>query len=96
MSKITIQGSKYSDTDLSSSVCSHLEPILDFLEKNGSQYDHVTPMETDKGGGATRRVKGSINFDLIENVFDIPEFIKLNRKEKALFCTRCWCDIVEG
>lgn len=96
MSKITIQGSKYSDTELSSSVCSHLEPILDLLEKNGSRYDHATPMETDKGGGSTRRIKGVINFDLIENVFDIPKFIKLNRKEKSVFCARCWCDIVEG
>ncbi|MBK8575445.1 MAG: hypothetical protein IPN90_07150 [Elusimicrobia bacterium] len=33
---------------------------------------------------------------MIEKVFDIPEFIKLKRKEKAVFCKRCWCDIVEG
>lgn len=96
MSKIKIEGSLFSDTNLESSVCTHLQPILAYLEKNGVGYDHATPMFTDKGGGWTRFVEGTIHFDQLESIFEIPSFMKFNRREKAIVCTRCWCDIAVG
>lgn len=96
MNKLKIVGSEFSDMNLKLSVCSHLKPILEFLERNGNSYDHNTPNFTDKGGGATRFIRESIDFDHLEKVFEIPSFIKLNRDEKAVVCTRCWCVIAEG
>lgn len=96
MSRIRIQGSEFVDSDLEFSVCSHLQPILEFLETNGNSYDHSAPMYADKGNGPTRFIKGAINFDLLESTFEFPAFIKINPKEKVVFCNRCWCNIVEG
>jgi hypothetical protein len=95
VNKKVIQGSVYADTDLKSSVCSHLETILNFLGEKGLVYSKNSPMVTDKGGGARRYVKGRIPFQEIMETFEIPDFIRLNEKEKTIFCTRCWCDIVE-
>lgn len=95
MSKIEINGSEFSDTNLEYSVCSHLQPILERLERNGNGYAHGSPMRTDKGGGATRVVDKQIDFDLVDTIFEIPTFIKVSRDEKAILCTRCWCAIAE-
>lgn len=96
MNKIKIQGSEFLDTNLEFSVCSHLQPILEFIEKHGSNYDHAAPMYSDKGSGAIRFIAGAIKFDLLERTFEFPAFVELNKKEKTIFCSRCWCGIVEG
>lgn len=93
MSKKVILGSPYADAELSNNVCSHLEEILSFLGEKGLTYPKNGPMFTDKGGGARRYVKGSIPFSELKEIFEIPPFIKVNEKEKTIFCTRCWCDI---
>lgn len=96
MNKIKIQGSEYLDSNLEFSVCSHLQPILEFLEKNGISYDHTVRLYLDKGAGAIRYVRGAIDFDLLESTFEIPAFLDFFRKGKTVFCRRCWCSIVEG
>ena len=96
MTKIKIQGSQYSDADLKRSVCSHLKQILDLLVRNGNSFDESKPLISDpRGGGATLCVVKPINFDLIQQTFEIPAHIELNRNEKAVICRRCWCDISE-
>ncbi|HXT00501.1 MAG TPA: hypothetical protein VN915_07480 [Elusimicrobiota bacterium] len=96
MTKIQIKGSEFVDPNLEFSVCSHLQPILEFLEKHGISYDHAVRLYLDKGAGAIRYVKGAIDFDLLESTFEIPAFLDVFRKNKTVFCRRCWCSIVEG
>jgi hypothetical protein len=93
MGKIKIQGSVYSDTDLTDDVCSHLKPVLEFLVSKGNTYAKG-PLETSKDGGRTRHMSGPIDFDAVEQWFDVPSFIKLAREHHGILCTRCWCDIV--
>lgn len=94
MSKEKIAGSVYSDVNLSNDVCSHLKPILDFLEKIGNSYVKG-PLAIGRDGGRTRFVQKPIDFDSIEIRFEIPEFIKLARNHRGILCSRCWCDIAE-
>jgi hypothetical protein len=95
VSKIKIVGSQFSDTELTTDVCSHLRPILEFLEKRGNSYAHGTSMKTSRDGGATRLVSGTIDFDAIEAAFELPYDLELARQYRAIICRRCWCDIVE-
>lgn len=92
--KLQIGGSEYSDVNLEHNVCSHLQPILDLLQARGNVINRSDPLDKSRGG-ATRFISTPIPFDLIESYFEIPEFIELNRRERAIICRRCWCDIAE-
>lgn len=91
--KQKIEGSEYADTELTYSVCSHLQPILDCLEKNGAEFDKRKKLYTDKGGAHSLKLDSKIDFGLIETNFEIPCFIELSSDYKSVICRRCWCDI---
>lgn len=91
--KIKISGSEYSDTNLEGSVCSHLEPILNKLEEHGAKWDKSQKLKTDKGGAYTLKLKTPIDFNLIEDTFEIPHFIEISKEFNSIICRRCWCDI---
>ena len=90
--KRKIVGSEFADPDPESSVCSHLQPILDLLAESGNSFDRSAPMNRSRGG-ATRLVTKPIDFTLIEATFEVPAFIELDRPREAVICRRCWCDI---
>lgn len=91
--KKKIIGSEYSDTNLNQSVCSHLQPILDVLKKNGALIADDGKMHIDKGGAYTLKLKSKINFSLLRKEFDFPDFIELSEEHGSVICRRCWCDI---
>lgn len=92
MKKI-IYGSEHADIDLEYDVCSHLKPILLFLEKKCRIVKKNKKLFTDKGGAHTLKIKGKIDMDLINSEFEIPEFIELSTEYHSIICRRCWCDI---
>lgn len=91
--KRKIEGSEYSDTDLTYFVCSHLQPILRFLDENGAKYDKGQKLQQDKGGAHSFKLRSKIDFHLVEKAFEIPHFIELSPEYKSIICRRCWCDI---
>lgn len=91
--KRKISGSQFSDTNLEYSVCSHLQPILDFLKDHGAVLNEGEKLFTDKGGAHTLKLKSKIDFNALENSFDLPEFIELSRQYNSIICRKCWCDI---
>lgn len=96
MNRKTIQGSEYSDTNLKHSVCSHLKQILEFMIENGNSFDRSKPLQVNsREGGATLVVDKPIDFDSIRDAFEIPSYIEMNQKYRAIICRRCWCDISE-
>lgn len=95
MSKMRILGSQFSDTDLKVDVCSHLTPILGLLEARGNSYDRSKALYRDKYSEYQKEVSKPIDFDLIEESFEIPNFIVLDRRRKSVLCQTCWCAIVE-
>ena len=95
MGKKAIAGSEFSDTDLEYGVCSHLQPILDVLEKHGNTYDHFAPLYRDKYSESKKAVNKAIDFDLIERTFEIPRYMTLGRTDRIVLCQTCWCSIVE-
>ena len=92
MSKRLIEGSEFADTNLDYSVCSHLQPILELLSRDGNSFDDSSPLDK-RRGGSTRLVAKPIDFELIERYFEIPKFIELNRAVRSVICRKCWCDI---
>lgn len=93
MTKIKITGSEYSDTDLEKKVCSHLLPILEFLEAEGATWDKNAKLYTDKGGAHTLKINMKINFNKVAENFEIPSFIELSEEYHSIICRKCWCDI---
>ena len=95
MSKLKIGGSTFSDTNLETDVCSHLRPILALLVSQGNSYDPSEPLQRDKSSASRRLVNGPLDFQLIEDSFEIPKFIVLAREHGTILCQTCWCAIVE-
>ncbi len=93
--KIKIQDVDIIHSDLSRSVCLHLQGILSLLEVHGISYDKSLPLYTDKGGAHTLYVDGNIDFDLVKEHFEIPSFIEISQKYQSIICRKCWCDISE-
>lgn len=94
MIKRSIEGSEFADTNLDYSVCSHLQPILELLSQHGNRFDNSGPLDKSRGG-STRLVSQPIDFELVEESFEIPKFIELNRPARTVICRKCWCDIAE-
>lgn len=74
-------------------VCSHLAPIVDLLEKNGTKFDWVTGIIPDKAAGNILLSESDIDFDLIKNGVNVPEYINLYSSRELIFCKKCWCAI---
>ena len=72
-------------------VCSHLKPIVKLLEDNGNKVDRLTGIICDKGDGNILLLENDIDFKLIENHFDLPDFVTLNEQKKRVVCSKCWC-----
>lgn len=75
------------------SVCSHLAPITEVLEKNGCIFDWSTGVIPDKAEGNILVSESDIDFGLIEDKFHIPDYIKLDRSRELIFCNKCWCAV---
>ena len=72
-------------------VCSHLKPIVKLLENNGNKPDRSSGIICDKGDGNILLLEHDIDFQLIENHFDLPNFITLNEQKNRVVCSKCWC-----
>ena len=93
MSRLQIRGSESADVNLEHEVCSHLLPIRILLQQDGDTFDPNKLLTKDKDGLSTRFVSNPIDFSLIESSFVMPSFIVVDKKEKVIFCRRCWCEI---
>ncbi len=76
-------------------VYSHLDHIVDRLLRNGNR------LTRDHKWGENRTgfycfLQDPLDFDLIENSFELPEFIRLNRQEDSIECDRTWASIRGG
>lgn len=74
-------------------VCSHLAPIVDMLEKNGVGFDWVTGVIPDKAAGNILLSESDIDFRLIEDSFNIPDYINVDSSRNLIFCKKCWCAV---
>ena len=90
--KINIVESPYKPAT-KNTVCSHLSPIVDLVEKNGGKFDWSTGVIPDKAAGNILLSESDINFALIEQSFNIPEYINIDRSRELIFCNKCWCAI---
>ena len=93
MSKAQIKGSEFSDTNLEYQVCSHLKPIQDLLTENGNSFSHPSRLIKERDGASIKLLPKPIDFDLVEQSFEIPSFITLGIENNAILCERCWCEI---
>lgn len=75
------------------SVCSHLAPIVDLLEKNGHIFDWNTGVIPDKAAGNILLAESSIDFNLIDRMVNVPEYINVDRSRDLIFCKKCWCAV---
>lgn len=73
------------------SVCSHLVPIVNFLEKCGAEFDWAAGVIPDKAVGNILLSEDDIDFVLIEDNFNIPDYLFLDRFRNMIFCKKCWC-----
>jgi hypothetical protein len=76
-------------------VYSHLEPIVDLLIANGNQ------LALDYKWGENRTgfycfMSKALDFDLIENHFSLPNFIRLDRENGVIECDQTWATIRGG
>lgn len=74
-------------------VCSHLTPIVNILEDHGCLFDWSTGVIPDKAAGNILLSEMDIDFDIIEQLIDIPAYININRSRHLIFCKKCWCAI---
>ncbi|WP_444919799.1 hypothetical protein ACJJID_12715 [Microbulbifer sp. CnH-101-G] len=74
-------------------VCTHLQPIVKVLEDNGNAADRLTGIICDKGDGNILLVENEIDFKLIENHFELPDFIVMNEQKSRIVCSKCWCSL---
>lgn len=77
------------------SVCSHLTPIVDFLENDGHKFDWDTGVIPDKAAGNILVAETDIDFKSIEDQFNVPDYLNLDRSRGVIFCNKCWCAIEE-
>lgn len=73
--------------------CCHLIPILNLLEREGNEMDRETGIICDKAEGNIALVHRIIDFTLITDTFDLPNFIFLSEKAQKISCGKCWCRI---
>jgi hypothetical protein len=75
------------------SVCSHLAPIVQLMEKHGAKLDWTTGLIPDKAAGNILLSETEIDFKLIEEKVNIPDYINIDPNRKIIFCKKCWCGI---
>jgi len=74
-------------------VCSHLAPIVDLLEKHGTVFDWVTGLIPDKTVGNILLSESNIDFALITDNINVPSYINLDSSRELIFCNKCWCGV---
>lgn len=75
------------------SVCSHLAPIVNLLEKHGAAFDWATGVIPDKAAGNILLAETAIDVGLIEEKVNVPDYINIDRSRDLIFCKKCWCAI---
>lgn len=74
-------------------VCSHLKDIVCELEQNGTVFDWRTGIISDKSDGNILLSETDIDFDLVNDTFNIPNYINMDKSRGLIFCKKCWCSI---
>lgn len=64
---------------------SHLQPIVDFLLKNGNRSSNDFIWGNNRTGYFCH-LKNNIDFEAIKNKFEIPESIKINESKQTIDC----------
>ena len=70
----------------------HLEPIVDFLLKNGNRLARNYKWGENRTGFYCLLQK-PLDFDLVENSFEIPDFVKFDRQSNTIECHKTWATI---
>jgi hypothetical protein len=76
-------------------VYAHLEPIVDLLLTHGNRLAHKYRWGENRTGPFCH-FSDALNFDLIENTFEIPPYIRLDRQNGSIECDQTWACIVGG
>jgi hypothetical protein len=71
----------------------HLDPLVDILLAHGSRLAFVYRWAQNRTGFYCPMTK-PIDFDLIEQTFDLPDFVRLDREGGAIECDSTWARIV--
>jgi hypothetical protein len=70
----------------------HLVPIVDALVRDGNVPVDGETFYLDRDGWRCDLAK-PINFELVEQMFDLPESILLSRANDAILCQNSWIEI---
>lgn len=73
----------------------HLEPIVDLLLTNGNELSLKFKWGENRTGFYCF-LKHPLDFDLIERIFNIPSFVRLDKEGDAIECDRTWTTIRGG
>ncbi len=76
-------------------VYAHLDPIVDFLISNGNYLARDFKWGENRTGYFCFMAE-KIDFDRIEQLFIIPDFIRLDRENDAIECDQTWTSIRGG
>jgi hypothetical protein len=76
-------------------VYSHLEPIVDLLLAHGNRFAREYRWGENRSGFYCL-FQYPLDFELIENTFELPEFIRLDRQNNAVECDKTWASIRGG
>ena len=74
-------------------VYSHLEVIVDALLKSGNHLAYEHRWGENRTGPYCHLAK-PLDFALIENTFELPPFVRLNRQKDSIECDQSWASIV--
>jgi hypothetical protein len=78
-----------------------LEPLVRFLIESGNQPARSSPTQDELGFYATQGgwhcdLRSPINFELIEEQFQLPASVKIDRSDNSIFCENSWVEISGG
>jgi len=65
---------------------SNIQPIIDYLEELGNTLDKNKFKATQRDGGAVFYFKNRIDFDALENKFEFPDSIVLEKNMNLIIC----------
>ncbi len=74
-------------------MCDHLEPIIEFLEKEHNLK--VVEVATGKGWGGGNLVNGEIPFDDVIKKMKLPRAVTVSKEHGLITCGMCWDNIAE-
>lgn len=76
-------------------VYSHLEAIVDLLLTNGNELSRPYRWGENRTGFYCL-LKHPIDFDLIEEMYIVPSFVRFDQENDAIECDRTWASIRGG